>query len=160
MTAAQRLLPKRLIDLCQQPTRIPKEANVCQKLGMTFISLPMGAGGPTSDEITAFLRTVENCKQSHAIAFVHCAEGRDRTGCMVGIDRQVEDGWTLAQAHQEMLRYGFRSIFQQMNRIVTNYGQEALALPNGNSTQVKEGARSGRARTFYLADRRTGWGRG
>ena len=38
---------------------------------------------------------------------VHCQHGSDRTGTMVAIYRVVVDGWTKAEATNEMINGGF-----------------------------------------------------
>lgn len=39
--------------------------------------------------------------------YIHCAHGQDRTGIVIGIYRVMHDGWTKAQAKQEMIEHGF-----------------------------------------------------
>jgi hypothetical protein len=51
---------------------------------------------------------------------VHCRRGADRTGAMVAIYRVVVEGWTKADAIDEMTRggYGFRPVWQNLVRYI------------------------------------------
>ncbi len=56
------------------------------------------------ESVEAFLRATLEAEQP---VFVHCAHGADRTGAMVAMYRIVVEGWSKADAVNEMTRGGF-----------------------------------------------------
>jgi tyrosine-protein phosphatase SIW14 len=56
--------------------------------------------------------------------FVHCAQGRDRTGVVVAVYRMEQDGWTPAAAEAEMEAYGFHDIWVHLREFVRHYRVE------------------------------------
>ena len=40
--------------------------------------------------------------------YVHCSLGKDRTGLIIGLHRVINEGWTKADAYNEMTTRGFR----------------------------------------------------
>jgi protein tyrosine/serine phosphatase len=61
---------------------------------------------------------------------VHCRRGADRTGVMLAIYRVVVEGWTKADAIDEMTRggYGFRPVWQNLVRYVEELDVEAIRV--------------------------------
>ena len=96
---------KTIIDLRISPRRVKKEGEQARALGFQWINLPMGADPPTSKQVAILLATLKTAPQSPV--FVHCEHGADRTGCMIGIYRETQQGWTFPQAYAEMRRDGF-----------------------------------------------------
>ncbi len=39
--------------------------------------------------------------------YVHCKHGQDRTGLVIGLERVFAEGWSVADAHEEMVKLGF-----------------------------------------------------
>jgi len=78
--------------------------------GMHFVSLPWHAWEiPADDDVRRFLgllATNQNTK-----VFVHCQQGRDRTGTMVALYRVAVDHWCPASAVSEMKAYHYRHFF-------------------------------------------------
>ncbi|MEE9281335.1 MAG: tyrosine-protein phosphatase [Myxococcota bacterium] len=58
---------------------------------------------PTDDEVERFLAILQD-PANHPI-LVHCRNGADRTGYMIGIYRVTVDGWSAERAAREMRRY-------------------------------------------------------
>ena len=56
-----------------------------------------------------FLKTFEDTKNWPV--FVHCAEGRDRTGYFVAAYRMVVENWSVDDALHEMLDFRFNAIW-------------------------------------------------
>jgi protein tyrosine/serine phosphatase len=55
--------------------------------------------------IAATVRTWALARQGKTV-LVHCAQGIDRTGAVVGIGRIMYDGWTIEQVNAERAVYG------------------------------------------------------
>ncbi len=94
-----------VIDLRISPRLVQREAVQARALGLQFVNLPMGSDPPTQKQVATFLALLQQAPQ-HPV-FVHCQHGADRTGCMIGIYRETQQGWRFAQTWPEMRRYGF-----------------------------------------------------
>jgi tyrosine-protein phosphatase SIW14 len=94
-----------IIDLRISPPLVRREAAEAHAMGFRFINLPMGSDPPTTKQVATFLATLKDAQQ-HPV-FVHCQHGADRTGCMVGIYRETQQGWDFTRTWTEMRRYGF-----------------------------------------------------
>ncbi|HEY9870845.1 MAG TPA: tyrosine-protein phosphatase [Candidatus Obscuribacterales bacterium] len=112
-----------IIDLRGHPGQVKAEAEEARRLGLKSINLPMSAQPPTDDQVKTLLETLKTAKEDPAKGkvFVHCAHGSDRTGCMIGIWRVVNDGWTYDQAFGEMRKYYFNPKFTRLSDTVKRY---------------------------------------
>jgi protein tyrosine/serine phosphatase len=109
---------KTIIDLRGHPGNVKKEQAFAQRLGLKCINLPMSSKAPTQEQVATFLKEVAMAKDSKEPLFVHCAHGSDRTGCMVGIWRVVEQDWTYDKAYKEMRKYYFTPKFTELSGAV------------------------------------------
>lgn len=100
---------KTIIDLRNPGEKKIPEENLASKLGMTYISIPMGPQAPTETQVKTFVSAVENAKDNpkSGSVFLHCAHGSDRTGCLVGIWRVTHDKFSYDEAYKEMRKYYF-----------------------------------------------------
>jgi protein tyrosine/serine phosphatase len=79
--------------------------NDARALGMTVHYFPI-------NELHQFLLQPDGYAVSNAVAaikpgtYVHCMEGHDRTGLIVGCKRVWQDGWTKSDAWNEMVADG------------------------------------------------------
>ena len=96
---------KTVIDLRIAPKTVKKEGIYARSLGFRWINLPMGSDPPAPKEVSTLLTTLKAAPSSPV--FVHCQHGADRTGCMIGIYRVTQQGWTYSQAFTEMRKDGF-----------------------------------------------------
>lgn len=81
--------------------------------GLRYIQIPMKAWSPDAGQLKQFLQEVENVRrQGHGAVFVHCQQGRDRTGYSVAAYRMVMEGWTADQAIAEMFDFRFNRIWR------------------------------------------------
>jgi protein tyrosine/serine phosphatase len=82
------------------------DRQLAEAAGLKYVSIPMeDHSTPTDDESAAFLKAVGEANGDKV--YVHCAGGRHRTGSMIAVYRMVQDGWTIDQAYDEMLKYDF-----------------------------------------------------
>ena len=95
---------KTVIDL--QADGPSNEAGYVKAAGMNFVRIGMTTTkAPTDAQVAQFLDIVSN--PANQPVYVHCAGGRHRTGTMTALYRMTYDGWTSAQAYNEMKQYHF-----------------------------------------------------
>jgi protein tyrosine/serine phosphatase len=107
---------KTIIDLRIAPKTVKKEGITARAMGFNFINLPMGADPPTQKEVATLLATLKQAPQSPV--YVHCQHGADRTGCMIGIYRVTQQGWTFPKAYAEMRHDGFNPRWVKLREAV------------------------------------------
>ncbi len=95
---------KTVIDL--QKDGPSNEAGYVKAAGMNFFRIGMTTTDrPTDAQVAQFFKIVDD--PANQPVFVHCAGGRHRTGTMTALYRMTFDGWTPAQAYNEMKQYRF-----------------------------------------------------
>ena len=95
---------KTVIDL--QKDGPSDEAGRVTKAGMQFFRIGMTtSNAPTDAQVAQFFEIVNN--PANQPVYVHCAGGRHRTGTMTALYRMTFNGWTAAQAYNEMKQYRF-----------------------------------------------------
>jgi tyrosine-protein phosphatase SIW14 len=95
-----------VVNFRNEKDEIAKERAEVETLGMKYISIPWsGSDMPNNAQVSSFLQLV-NADSTQKI-FVHCAEGRDRTGVMVAAYRMTYENWTADKAIQEMYAYHY-----------------------------------------------------
>jgi tyrosine-protein phosphatase SIW14 len=96
---------KTVIDLTRNG--LEAERQFAESAGMRFYRIPMTTTDRPSDEAVAeFLKLVTD--PALQPVYVHCQEGRHRTGVMTAVYRMTQDGWTADQAYAEMKKYRFK----------------------------------------------------
>jgi protein tyrosine/serine phosphatase len=99
-----------VVDFRDEKAEIAKEKASVESAGMQFISLPWsGRSIPTHDEVVTFLNLMRDTQGKKV--FVHCKEGRDRTGTMVALYRITFNHWTVDQALEEMHEFKYHATF-------------------------------------------------
>jgi protein tyrosine/serine phosphatase len=80
------------------------ESAFAARHGLRLFVFDLSASRPPShEEVDRFLRIVGN-PENHPV-LVHCRNGVDRSGYMVGSYRTEQDGWTSEEAVREMNRF-------------------------------------------------------
>jgi protein tyrosine/serine phosphatase len=105
-----------IIDLRIAPKTVRKEEILARSMGFQWINLPMGSDAPTPREVSTLLATLKRAPQQSV--YVHCQHGADRTGCMIGIWRVTQQGWSYPRAFAEMRRYGFNPRWTHLSNAV------------------------------------------
>ena len=103
-----------IIDLRYSPVR--QEKAEARALGFHWINLPMGSDPPTPRQVSTLIATLKRAPQEPVL--VHCQHGADRTGCMIGIWRVTQQGWTFPQAWAEMRHDGFDPRWRHLTEAV------------------------------------------
>jgi protein tyrosine phosphatase (PTP) superfamily phosphohydrolase (DUF442 family) len=101
---------KTVLDLREHDERSAAEERVVTGLGMRYVNVPMGGlTPPTEAQTIQVLRLLED--SSNGPVFVHCRQGKDRTGAVIGAYRIDHDHWENAEALKEARAIGM-SFFQ------------------------------------------------
>jgi protein tyrosine/serine phosphatase len=100
---------KTIVDLRRDDLQIYAERMHCAKLGINYISLPMGDFVPPKELTDTYMTAVAKAQKdpTEAPVFLHCSHGSDRTSFLVALWRVQHQNWSLAEAGEEMLRRGF-----------------------------------------------------
>lgn len=124
---------KTIISVCVCPWNKKRDDILCKQFGLRCCHLPFWILGPRTEQIDAFMRLCEEARKSPTRdgVYIHCHDGNDRTGCLVGVYRVVKEGWSIQQAYQEMLKYGYDPHFTRMAAIFRRY---ALAQTKATET--------------------------
>lgn len=77
---------------------------------IAFAGEPMSYLFAPSDQLVDSVLTIMNDPDRQPV-FLHCKLGNDRTGLMAALHRVEDQGWTPAQAWQEMMDLGFHRIW-------------------------------------------------
>jgi tyrosine-protein phosphatase SIW14 len=85
--------------------------------GLRYFQLHVNPLHPEEEDVLAFLKVVSDPRNRPV--FVHCRQGRDRTGMMVAVYRMVVQNWTKQDALAEMKARGFRSGWEEIEEYVT-----------------------------------------
>jgi tyrosine-protein phosphatase SIW14 len=95
---------KTIVDL-RGDDKLPEEQKEVEDLGLRYISIPMsGLTAPTDEQIANILAVFDAADT--APVFVHCREGKDRTGTVVACYRISHDHWANDKALAEAKGYG------------------------------------------------------
>jgi protein tyrosine/serine phosphatase len=112
--AWQQMGGKTIIDLENDDEAIASEKAWAEADGVNFISEPMnGLNTPDDNEVNDILAKAAD--PANQPVFVHCMQGKDRTGLIIALYRVINEGWTPKAAHDEMMSMGFNSILINMD---------------------------------------------
>jgi protein tyrosine/serine phosphatase len=93
---------KTIVDLRENDDRTVREKRMVNEAGMIYVNVPMtGLTPPTDVEITKILALLED--ETSGPVFVHCKEGKDRTGAVIAAYRIDHDGWDNVRALKEAM---------------------------------------------------------
>ena len=104
---------------------VAAESTAVTAAGMRYVNFPMnGFDTPTRDQIACVLAMFDGNDR----VFVHCKQGRDRTGTVIAAYRVSRDHWTNSKALDEARDLGLHWFEAGMKRFITGYRSEPAAL--------------------------------
>jgi tyrosine-protein phosphatase SIW14 len=111
---------KTVIDLRIPDGGANSEKRLVESLGMHYNHIPLHGGEtPTQSDIDRAFSILLDSSQWPV--FVHCREGKDRTGMIIACYRISQDGWTNIRALAEAKSYAFREIKPAMENYIKQY---------------------------------------
>lgn len=106
------------------------DAPLLEGTGLRYLRIPSRAFRPEQGNLARFLAFVKD--PAHQPVFVHCAQGRDRTGYNVAVYRMAVEGWTADRAIHEMKAFRFNRIWIRNIPWLRKLDVEALKQASGH----------------------------
>ena len=99
---------------------------VATSSGLQLEGISFKTWHPEDEDVIKFLRIATTPALQPVL--VHCRHGSDRTGTMVAIHRIVVEGWTKAQATDEMVNggFGFHPVWRNLLRYIDALDVDAI----------------------------------
>ncbi|HNQ50996.1 MAG TPA: tyrosine-protein phosphatase [Candidatus Omnitrophota bacterium] len=95
-----------ILNLSQDTKQVGQEEPWARARGIEFYNIPIDLYvRPSDEQALRFLEIV--LKTAKRPLFIHCEDGRDRTGTMVALYRVAAEGWTIKQAYTEARKIGY-----------------------------------------------------
>jgi protein tyrosine phosphatase (PTP) superfamily phosphohydrolase (DUF442 family) len=99
-----------------------KERARAKPFGLKVIGAPMAAyRTPDDDQIKHVLEAMSD--ETKKPVFVHCLQGKDRTGLLLGLHRITAQKWSKEEAYEEMIQLGFNPLYVPLKRYFWSYGE-------------------------------------
>ena len=106
------------------------ESTAVRAAGMRYVSFPLnGFRTPTASQMERVLALLDD-----SVTFVHCAEGRDRTGTVIAAYRISRQGWDNASALAEAHKFGLHWYERGMRRFIQSF--ERTGAPGTATTRT------------------------
>jgi len=116
---------KTVIDLRREVEHsCAEERHAVEAAGMKYVNFPMnGFDTPTAEQMTKVLALMDGADP----VFIHCKQGRDRTGTVIATWRMAREKWTNEKALAEARSCGLHWYENGMRRFITAYRCPATA---------------------------------
>ena len=115
---------KTVVDL-RRPIEhsVPEESLAVVAAGMRYVNFPMnGFDTPTAEQLGTPLGLLDEEQK----VFVHCKQGRDRTGTVIAAYRISRQGWENQKALAEARTLGLHWYENGMRRFITGYRPDSI----------------------------------
>lgn len=107
---------KTIVNLRMPGKSVRQEEKAARENGMRYVHIPMGFGHPDNKSIEKALEVI--CDKENQPVYVHCLQGSDRTGVIVGAYRRLIDHWSFSKAYKEMHDHHFKPWLTGMKKTV------------------------------------------
>jgi tyrosine-protein phosphatase SIW14 len=113
-----------VVNLRDESGEIESERRTVEGLGMRYVSMPWNPfSRPTNQQVGAFLQLL-GASPGQKI-FVHCHEGKDRTGVVIAAYRMTYEKWAPEKAILEMYAYHYHHfLLPQMQSYVQTFPKQ------------------------------------
>lgn len=113
---------KTIISLREDQPAVQKEREIVTALGMDYFAIPIRPFAIPEEEAIDFFLDIVSDRENQP-CFVHCLHGMDRTGLVVAIYRMQVHNWSFEEAHEELLKMGFHTEFQNLFQVFVAYAE-------------------------------------
>jgi tyrosine-protein phosphatase SIW14 len=121
---------KTIINLSGEDSK--EEGKAANALGLQYFNVPLPAlGRPNTEQVNQVIELLNN--PNNAPIFVHCKNGKDRTGTIIACYRIAQEGWTAEQALAEAKMFGLGRLKFNLRSYIKEFYREVAAHKNGNS---------------------------
>lgn len=103
-----------------------QDGEAFRRAGVSLLRHPMAAGSVSQSDLVAVLRQIQAARKP---VLVHCWHGSDRTGFVVAGYRIIMQGWSKADAIDELRRGGFgyhERTYPNVKKALENLDVEAV----------------------------------
>lgn len=107
---------KTIVDLRMDGSGVEKEEIKAKELGIRYYHFPLGFSKPANEKLKTILSIMTN--PTNQPVFIHCRQGADRTGMLVGLYRRIWSGWSFRQTWREMREHHFKPFLTAMKKQV------------------------------------------
>jgi len=109
-----------VVDLLPGGERSKKEQQRVEALGMRYINIPMNAlKAPSEEQMSQALASTASGPSEPV--FVHCRQGKDRTGTVVACYRISHNRWSNKEALDEARSLGLHRTERAMRRYILRF---------------------------------------
>jgi protein tyrosine/serine phosphatase len=111
---------KTIIDLRSSSEQADTEKKQVDALGMFYVHVPLhGYLSPKPADLDRAFSVLDD--RSQWPVFVHCREGKDRTGMIIACYRISHEGWTNQRAAEEAKSCADRDLHSAMDHYIMKY---------------------------------------
>jgi len=120
----------------------PSERDAVESRGMRYVSLGLTCAEVKRDSVDAKLRAFLTLMEDprNGPVFVHCREGKDRTGLFVAVYRMVDESRSRTAALQELSRYGHDRVpiklFTGIDEYLATFEPARFARASSGATEL------------------------
>ncbi|MCC7527671.1 MAG: tyrosine-protein phosphatase [Candidatus Melainabacteria bacterium] len=107
---------KTIVNLRGGGAASKKEERAAMAIGLDYYNIPMGYADPNLTKVSSVLDIIRD--PARQPVYIHCLQGADRTGMIVGIHRVLSDGWQFDRAYTEMRGHHFKPFLIPMRKTV------------------------------------------
>lgn len=114
---------KTIIDLSRANKQVrTEESRLARQFGIEYKNIPLsGLRPPETKEISNFFKIIKN---SLGAIYVHCIDGKDRTGIMTALSRITRDKMSWTEAYNEMKEFKYSDEkFPKLKEFLQNFSQ-------------------------------------
>ena len=107
------------------------EREAVEAAGMRSVEIPMNTMKNVDPAAVRKALSVMTDPANQPV-FVHCHHGKDRTGLLAAVYRMEVEGWSEAEAEEEMEAFGFHEVWFQIKKFVRQYPEDRKGIRAGN----------------------------
>jgi protein tyrosine phosphatase (PTP) superfamily phosphohydrolase (DUF442 family) len=105
-----------IVDLRMNCSGVTKESSQAKKLGLRYYHFALGFNKPEQAKVEDILAVMTD--PVNQPVFIHCRQGADRTGMLVGMYRRGWLGWSFPRTWTEMRHHHFKPFLLAMKNEV------------------------------------------